>query len=131
MDVRTTLVLLYPDGTAHTFADFTVKQLLISRPAPVNGNDPLAILRPNIGTHLYYNANVLEQYRKDATTYNELLAILHCLGLYRNTTVLKTGKHDEIERGNLWLLRDGEFHLVDDDRSVICVANDELFEKIA
>ena len=133
MDVRTTLVLLYPDGTAHTFADFTVQQLLMSKPIQVSEIGPIAILRPTIGKHILYDFGLMESYRRDKIPFSEVMDALCCDGLYRNKTLLKTGAHDEVEKESLWLLRDNEFILVDNDRNVTCPATEPqtLFYKIA
>ncbi|MFP9099280.1 hypothetical protein ACLI09_09515 [Flavobacterium sp. RHBU_24] len=134
MDAKTTLVLLYQDGTQNPHADCSVLELVRGPESrSFSENAPLAILRPDIGLHILYDAYRLGMYRQGLDTFDEVLEELSFEALYRNELLLKDDRGNEADPGSLWKLRSGTLILVGDDAHLtIDFANAEpLFNRIA
>jgi len=134
MDAKTTLVLLYQDGTQNPHADFSVLDLMRGlTDARFGENAPLAILRPDIGLHLLYDEYRMGMYRQGLESFDEVLAELSFEALYRNELLLKDDRGNEADPGSLWKLRSGTLIQVGDDAHLTLDFADAepLFTKIA
>ena len=135
MDVRTVIVVLFPDGTAQSHPDFTVQDVarvhLANAYAP--GKAPLLISCPNFGRKLYYDENKLKAYVSGHVDFDYLLHELVCQSLYRNNVPLRAAGDEIIEPHSLWLEKNGLLVLYDDDSHATHALHTgtALFTKIA
>jgi len=118
MDAKTTIALLYRDGTTRTHHDVTVLEILKKFQTDLTANEPLAILRPDLGINLYFDKYRLGMYKLGIQGFDTVLEYLQCQGLYRNKVMLRASGDDEVDPESLWRLWDNTLYLVDDDRHI-------------
>ena len=80
---------------------------------------PIAIIVPS-GSILYYDENKVNEFVNSDLTLKEFVQSCQCLGLYRNTSEIKTLESNFIESGCLWK---------DVGENTLVLINDELYSE--
>lgn len=79
------------------------------------------------GKVLHFDLQHFRSFSDNAITMAELLELTQCDELYRNTVEVKAG-NEHIDPGALWKQRGRELILVDEERHVVYLLNNEAFE---
>lgn len=131
MEAPTKITLLYEECGSKSFAPFTLLQVLALQNNNTAGCQPLAIIVEGMDKMLYYNITAVQAFVNNEILFEEFYEANWCDGLYRNERHIKHSS-GRVEAGSLWMLRDDEMLLINDDEFITCNFNElsHLFRKI-
>lgn len=104
--------------------------LQLANPLP-NGYGPLAFKIEGLDKMIYYDVAAVQVFVKNEISFEELFERNWCHGLYRNERHIKHSS-GRVEAGSLWMLRNNEILLINNDEFITCDFNElsHLFKKI-
>lgn len=97
---------------------------------PGQKQTPIKVIAMSTGMVFYFDDSKFKLFLNNEITLEDLISQTQCQGIYKNTCVLDFGKNDLIEVDHLWLLKNGNYILVDEDRYVPVKAPDENFVEV-
>lgn len=133
---KVTITVWFPTGSTVIYHETTLKDVVldqINKSSEASPESTPLLLEINSGLRLYYDKQKLFAYASGELEFDEVLEYLGCEALYRNTSLLKDERDNEVDPGCLWKLRDGTLYLVDVDNHLTCHFDSvqQLFTKIA
>lgn len=104
-------------------------QFVLDRQEPTQFT-PYKMVVENTGKILYFDEDKFKAFLADEISQPEIITDLQCDGIYRNKLDVEISKHDVIDSGALWILKDKKLILVDSDRYLPIHYPDDNFIEI-
>ena len=104
-------------------------EFVLNREEPTNFT-PYKIVFESTGKTLYFDETKFKALLAGELTEQEVIFETECDGLYRNEVDIEITKHDIIDTGALWKLKEGKFILIDTERYLPIKAPDSNFVEV-
>lgn len=130
MEGNTVVTVRFGRGRTVVYRNATVLEVLREILSMDLDQHPPLIIEVGQFVKLFYDRAVLHEYAYGDSEFSEVIDRLWCYGLARNSRPVVTREGVEVEPGSLWLVRDRDCVLVNDDEWASMPADHPAFERI-